>query len=111
ILDKLSSHAESKQLEWHPKGLHENSLLNDRLIFDQFSLLKQVQVACDNGKGGAARLAGVEAPVFEDNEKTVADLKERINKTIKFMESIKPEQVIGQETRRVSLPYFPGKEM
>src|SRR4051812_15202782 len=106
ILDKLSKHAEAKQLEWHPKGLQEQNLLNDKLIFDQFPFLRQVQVACDNGKGGAARLAGVEAPKFEDSEKTVAELKERIEKTVKFMKTIKPEQVIGQEKRHVTLPFY-----
>lgn len=110
ILDKLSKHAEGKQLEWHPKGLHESTLLQDRLIFDQFPFIKQVQVACDNGKGGAARLAGVEAPKFEDDEKTVADLKKRIDETLTFMKTIKPEQVIGEEKRKVKLPYW-DKEM
>ncbi len=111
ILDKLSAHAATKQLEWHPEGLQEDNLLGSRLISDQFPFVRQVQVACDNGKGGAARLAGVEAPKFEDNEKTVAALKTRIDKTLQFMETIKPEQVIGQEGRNVMLPYYPDKEM
>jgi len=111
ILDKLSAHAAARQLEWHPPGMQESNLLNDRLIFDQFPFVRQVQIACDSGKGGAARLAGVEAPKFEDNEKTVAELKQRIDKTLKFMATIKPGQVVGQEARRVSLPYWPGKEM
>lgn len=111
ILDKLSAHAATKQLGWHPAGMQEGNLLNDRLIFDQFPFVRQIQLASDNGKGGAARLAGVEAPKFEDNEKTVAELKARIDKTLKFMKTIKPEQIIGQEARRVSLPYWPDKEM
>ena len=111
ILDKLAEHAESKQLQWHTKGLQEGNLLNDKLVFDQFPFIKQVQVACDNGKGGAGRLAGVEAPKMEDSEKTVADLKARIEKTLEFMASIKPEQVIGQEERTVTLPYWPDKPM
>ena len=109
ILDKLSTHAESKQLEWHPKGLQEQNLLNDKLISDQFPFVKQVQVACDNGKGGAARLAGIDAPKMDDNEKTVAELKKRIDETIQFMQTIKPEQVIGQEERLVKLPYWPNQ--
>src|SRR4051812_17152961 len=82
MLDKLSAHAEGKQPEWLPAGTHESTLLNDRLIFDQFPFVRQIQIACDNGKGGAARLAGVEAPKMEDSEKTVAELKARINKTL-----------------------------
>jgi len=110
ILDKLSAHAATKQLEWHAPGMQEGNLLESRLISDQFPLIKQIQVACDNGKGGAARLAGIEAPKMEDNEKTVAELKTRIDKTIEFMKTVKPEQIIGQEARKVKLPYW-DKEM
>jgi hypothetical protein len=111
ILDKLAAHAEGKQLEWHPKGVQEEALLQSRLISDQFPFVRQVQVACDNAKGGAARLAEIEIPKFEDNEKTVAELKERIEKTISFLKTIKPEQVIGKEGVKVSLPYWNGKSL
>lgn len=111
VLDKASSHAEGKQLEWHPKGMQEEALLNSRLIADQFPLLRQVQVACDNAKGGAARIAGIEAPKFEDAEKTIAELKARIDKTVEFLKTITPEQMIGQEGREVTMPFWQGKSM
>ena len=41
-----------------------------------FDLTRQVQVAADNAKNGSARLAGVEAPRYEDNETTIDQLKE-----------------------------------
>lgn len=105
----MDSHAASKQLDWHPPKMQENALLNSHLIADQFPFIRQVQVACDNAKGAAARLAEVEIPKFEDTEKTVAELKERISKTIAFVESIKPEQVVGKESIRIALPYWNGK--
>jgi len=108
ILDKAAGHADAKGTEKRPGSVHMEALLNDRLVFDQFPLLRQVQIACDNSKAGAARLAGMEAPKFEDNEKSVAELKARIEKTLEFMQSIKPEQIIGQEERLVSLPYWPN---
>jgi hypothetical protein len=111
ILDKLSSHAASKQLDWHPAGLQEAALLNDRIISDQFPFVRQVQVACDNAKGAAARLAEIEVPKFEDTEKTVAELKARIDKTIAFIETIKPEQVIGKEDIKISLPFWGDKSL
>jgi len=111
ILDKLGSHAAGKQLEWHPAGMQEEALLSSRLISDQFPFVRQVQVACDNAKGAAARLAEIEIPAFEDNEKTVAELKSRIDKTIAFIKTIKPEQVIGKESIKVVLPYWDGKHM
>jgi hypothetical protein len=110
-LEKIEKHAKSKQLDWHPKGMQEEALLQSRLISDQFPFIRQVQVACDNAKGAAARLAQIEIPKYEDTEKTIADLKKRIEKTIKFVESIKPEQIIGKEGIKVSLPYWQGKSM
>ena len=57
ILDKAAAHAASKATERRPASYFEQALLNDRLIFDQFPLLMQVQRVSDNAKGGPARLA------------------------------------------------------
>jgi hypothetical protein len=111
ILDSADKHAKSKQLSWHPKGLQEQALLNARLISDQFEFIRQVQVASDNAKNGVARIAGIKAPKFDDNEKTIKDLKSRINKTLAFLKTVKPQQLIGQEDREVSLPFEPKKVM
>ena len=111
ILDKAALHAASKQLEWHPAGMQEDALMQSRLISDQFPFIGQVQVACDNAKGAAARLAEIEIPKFEDNEKTVVELKARIAKTVAFLETIKPEQIIGKEAIALTLPYWMGKHM
>ncbi|MEK7156208.1 MAG: DUF1993 domain-containing protein [Patescibacteria group bacterium] len=108
ILDKAAAYAESKKTV---KRTFEEALLNDRLIFDQFPLAAQVRIACDNAKGGAARLAEVEIPSFEDNEKTIAELQARIAKTLAFVRSVKPEQVVGKEGIKVSLPYWDGKSL
>ncbi|OGG60459.1 hypothetical protein A3C86_01160 [Candidatus Kaiserbacteria bacterium RIFCSPHIGHO2_02_FULL_49_16] len=109
LMDKAVMHAESKGTERHPGSKHLASLLNDRLVFDQFNFIKQVQVACDNAKGGASRLAEIEIPVYEDNEKTVPELKARIEKTTAFLETIEPKQIIGKESVKITLPYFPTK--
>ena len=111
VLGKLESHAKTKQLDWHPVGMQEDALLQSRLIADQFPFLRQVQVACDNAKGAAARLAEIDIPKYEDTEKTVEELKARIDKTIAFMQTIKPEQIIGKEHVKVVLPYWGGKSM
>jgi hypothetical protein len=109
VLDKVKEAAKEKATDWRPAGIMEAAFLSDKIVFDQFDLKKQIQVATDNAKGGAARLAEIEIPVYEDNEQTVAELKARIQKTIDFVKSIKPEQVIGKEGIKVTLPYFPGK--
>ena len=94
ILAKAEVHAAAK-------GLDGKVLVEGRLFPDMFPLAKQVQIACDQVKFGVARLASVEAPKFDDTESTLAQLKERIAKTIAFMDSIKPEQIDGTEAKEI----------
>ena len=96
ILDKGAAFAAEKKIE-------PAVLLGYRLAPDMYSLTRQVQTATDQAKRGAARLAGVEAPVYEDKEATFAELKARIDKTIAFVSSLKPAQIDGSETRDIAL--------
>jgi hypothetical protein len=91
------------------KKIDEAILLGARLALDQFSFVKQIQVAADNAKGTAARLTGTEPPVFEDSEQTIAELIARIDKTVAYLRTFTPEQFEGSEERRITLPYFPDK--
>jgi uncharacterized protein len=97
ILDKAVKHCEAKKLD-------PNALLAFRLFPDMFPLTRQVQIATDQAKGCAARLAGVEVPKYEDTEKTFDELKARIAKTIAFINGIKPEQLANSAGRDVTLP-------
>lgn len=97
ILEKGAAHAEAKKFK-------PEVLLNDRLAPDMHPLTRQVQIATDQVKGCAARLAGVEVPKFEDNEASFEDLYARIDKTLAFVKSLKPEQIDGSENKDVSLP-------
>src|SRR5690606_37403060 len=96
---KAIAHAEAT-------GVDVQTLVDTRLAPDMHSLIGQIQLASDAAKGGAARLAGVTAPSFPDEEKTMAELKARIAKPLAFVETIKPEQVAGDEGRasEVKLP-------
>jgi uncharacterized protein len=98
ILDKAAAHAEAKKVG-------PNVLPSTRLIADMLPLSAQIQIACDTAKGAAARLAGVEAPKYEDTEATIADLKARVDKTLTFIKSVKPEQFTNAETREVVLQF------
>ena len=109
ILDKAEAHAAGKASERHPAEKHQSALLNDRLVFDQFNFTRQVQVACDNAKLGVARIGALEAPAFPDTEQTFEELKTRVEKTIAFLESVKPEALIGKESATVKLPYYKDK--
>ena len=94
ILDKAQVHADTKKLD-------TASLTTYRLFPDMLPMTTQVQIACDAAKGVVARLAGVEIPVYEDNEKTLADLKARIAKTIAFIQSVTPKQIDGTEDKEI----------
>jgi uncharacterized protein len=96
ILEKGAIYAETKKID-------PSVLVNSRLFPDMFPLSKQVQIASDIAKRGAAQLAGVEAPKFEDNETTFPELIERVQKTISYLDTLKPEQIDGSEERTITL--------
>ena len=96
ILKKGEEYADAKKID-------PTVLLTARLFPDMYPLLRQVQIATDMSKGAAARLAGLEVPKYEDNEATFADLQARIAKTIAFIETIKPAQMEGSETRAITI--------
>lgn len=109
ILERSEKYAAEKMTADQKSS--EEFLLGYRLYPDMFPLIRQIQMTCDNAKGATARLAGVEVPKFEDNEKTFAELKARVQKTKEFISSVSEEQFEGADTRKIELPYFPGKHL
>jgi len=100
ILDKAEAFAAAKKID-------PAVLLNTRLAPDMFPLVRQVQVATDLAKNGAARLAGVEPPRFDDKETTIAELKARLAKTVAFVKSLDPKQVDAAGNRQITFPLGP----
>jgi uncharacterized protein len=96
ILDKAAAHAEAKKID-------PSVFVTARLAPDMFPLSKQVQIACDFAKGATSRLAGAEPPSFADTETSIPELKDRIARTLAFVEGFKPEQIDGSEERDISL--------
>lgn len=111
MLRNLSTFFEKVEAFATQKKFDADVFLQLRLAPDQYPLVKQVQIACDQAKGGAARLAGKEPPKHEDNEKTIAEVKERIAKVLSYLETFKTEDFKGYESRHVHLPWAPGKHM
>jgi hypothetical protein len=97
ILEKAAAHAEARKIA-------PSVLINARLYPDMFPLSRQVQIATDNAKGVVSRLAGLEAPKYEDNESTFPELVARIDKTIALLGTFKPEQIDGSEDKTITLP-------
>jgi hypothetical protein len=103
FLDKAEAHAKGQ-------GEDLKAYTEARLAPDMYPFTRQVQMASDAAKGGAARLAGIEAPKMEDVETTFPELRERIAKTIAFLDTISKAQVDGRHAAVIELP-LPGRTM
>ena len=102
ILDKLPGQCAERRID-------PAALLADRLAPDMYPFTRQVQLTCDTAKGFVSKLTGKEAPVHEDKETTIAELQQRIQKTIQFLSSVKAEDFKGWENRQITNPRREGK--
>jgi hypothetical protein len=96
ILDKAEAYAAERKIA-------PEVLLNWRLAPDMFPLTRQIQIMTDMAKGAAARLAGVEVPKYGDDEQSFAELKQRIAKTLKFVQGFSAKDIDGSESRDIVL--------
>jgi uncharacterized protein len=97
ILGKAEAHAQAR-------GYDPANLLRARLAPDMFDLVRQVQIACDMAKSGAARLAGVDVPSHPDTEATFAELDARIAKVLAFLDTLDRAAVDGAADRDIVVP-------
>ena len=95
ILEKAAAHADAHKID-------PAVLLASRLFPDMFPMSRQVQLATDSAHSGAARLAGLDVPAYENNEASFPDLLARIRKTVAYLETLKPGQIDGTEDKTVS---------
>ncbi len=100
-LDKAEAHAQAKKFD-------TNVYLGLRLAPDMLPFARQIQIACDGAKFGVARLSGVEAPKYEDNETTLAELRDRIARTLAFVKSVSAEKIDGSEDKDIQVPRRDG---
>jgi uncharacterized protein len=102
VLEKGLAHATARKFD-------PSVLVSSRLAPDMLPLSRQVQIACDNAKNGTARLAGLEPPRFEDNEKTIEELRARIARTIDYLKGVPANAFEGAEEREFKVPVGPEK--
>ena len=100
-LDKAEAHAAEKKFE-------PSVYLGARLAPDMLPFMQQIQIACDTAKFCVARLAGSEGPAFADDEKTLADLRQRVAKTIDYLKSVPVAQIVGSDAKDISVPRRAG---
>jgi hypothetical protein len=97
LLTKAEAHCEARKIQ-------PEVLLNARLFPDMLPLSKQVQLACDFAAKGCARLTHSEVPSVPDTEKTFAELKARLAKTIDYVKAFAPAQFEGADLKDVTFP-------
>jgi hypothetical protein len=95
ILEKAAAHAQAKKID-------ETVFAGARLYPDMLPLTGQVQIATDFARGTTARLAGVEMPKWEDNEKTLAELIARVDRTLEYVKPFTAAQIDGSEGREIT---------
>lgn len=101
MLNALSVVLNKAETQAKNNNIAPDLLLQARLFPDMFDLIRQVQIATDFAKGVTARLAGLDVPVFEDNETNFSELQTRIMKTLHFIENIQPSKIDGSEEREI----------
>ena len=97
LLEKGQAHAQARKFD-------PQVLVSYRLAPDMLPLSRQVQIACDAAKNGVARISGVEAPRFEDNETTFEELRARIAKTLAWLDTVPPAKLDGTEDKDITFP-------
>lgn len=97
LLDKAQAFIDQKKCD-------ATALTQYRLAPDMLPFTRQILIACDAAKNGVARISGVEAPKFEDNEATIAELKTRIQKTIDYLKSVPADKLDGTESKEITFP-------
>jgi hypothetical protein len=100
-LDKAEAHAAAKKFD-------TSVYLGLRLAPDMLPLSTQIQIACDSAKLAVARLAGMDPPKFDDTEKTLDELRQRVRTTIEYLQSVPAERIIGTEDKDVTFPRRDG---
>jgi len=101
-MTKAEEHAKAKSFE-------VDVLNQARLAPDAYEFVRQVQSACDQAKYAAAYLGNKQAPSHADTEKTFAEVRQRIEKCLGFLESVSAKDLEGGEQRKVAPPWLGGK--
>jgi hypothetical protein len=96
---------------WLDKAAQEKSeaeLMEARLAPDMKPLPAQYQMASDSAKNALARLTGTEAPSMPDTEQNFAELKDRCDRTIQYLEGFDASALAGSDDREVVITFPNG---
>jgi hypothetical protein len=102
VLEKSLAHARANDID-------PATLVDAKLAPDMITLAGQIQRASDASKLGVARISGITAPSFPDEEKTYDELLARIAKTQDFLATVDRTLIDGQEERQVTIKAREGE--
>jgi hypothetical protein len=102
VLDKAAAWAAARKV-------NEADLLNMRLSPDMFNLARQVRAATDHAANTAGRLSGKDLPKHANDETTIAQLKDRISKTVDYLKGVKQGEVDGTEGKEIKITFPSGQ--
>lgn len=91
-----------KAFTWADKNKIDHSkILDHALAPDMLSFPMQIIIATNSAKFVLTRVAELEVPTWEDDEKTLDDLQARLGKTIKLLRSVDATAFAGKEEKEV----------
>lgn len=103
-LDKAEAHAAAKKFDI-------DVLLAARLAPDMLALSGQIALATAFAKNAMCRLAGETPPDFPDTDKTLAEFRARVARTLDIVNSFAPEALAGSAAREVTVRVGPDDTM
>jgi hypothetical protein len=110
-LGQLDKWLETAATNAKERSFDPNLFLDFRLSPDQFAFARQVQIACDTLKLGASRLTGKEAPSHPDTEKTLEELRARVQSVIGYLDGFSAKDFEKSATATITQPRWEGKTM
>jgi len=108
-LENLDKWMEKAEVSAKDRGFEVDVLAQSRLAPDQYSFVKQVQAVCDQAKFAAAYLSGGKAPSHPDTEQTFAELRQRIRKSIDYVNSVPEKDFANADQQKVAPAWLGGR--
>lgn len=102
-LNGIAASLKKAQALYAEKKYDETTLMSYRFYPDMFSFAKQVQIATDHARNFAGLLSGEQAPKYEDTEKNLAELIERVEKTVAWLKTVEASKIDGTEDKSVTV--------
>jgi len=102
VLAKTAAHADHKKFD-------VNNIMTLRLAPDMLAFARQVQIVSDTAKLYSAQMSHQTPPVYEDTEKSWNDLRQRLQKTVTYLESFKKEDFAKGSEAKIAPKWAGGK--